>query len=79
METSEKKLTMGGAQTLYNDLRKRAASADENLAPYYDATQTYAVGDMVMYKDNLYECTTAIATAEVWTAAHWTQRSVADA
>lgn len=77
METSEKKLTMGGAQTLYNDLRKRAASADENLAPYYDATQTYAVGDMVMYKDNLYECSTAITTAEAWTAAHWTQCSLA--
>ena len=69
----------GEAQQLYNDLRRRAASADENLAPYYDATQTYAVGDMVMYKDNLYECNTAIATAEAWTAAHWTQRSVADA
>ena len=69
----------GEAQQLYNDLRRRAASADENLAPYYDATQTYVVGKRVMYKDDLYECKTAITTPEAWTAAHWIQRSVADA
>mgnify|MGYP004616341797 CR=1 FL=1 len=37
----------------------------------YDATKTYAVGDMVIKNHTIYECTTAITTAEVWNSAHW--------
>lgn len=43
-----------------------------SIAPYYSASATYAVGDKVRYGNNLYECTTAITTAEAWTDAHWT-------
>lgn len=43
------------------------------VAPAYDASKTYAVGDFVMHDSNLYKCTTAITTAEAWTAARWTQ------
>lgn len=39
----------------------------------YDATATYAVGDYCTHTNKLYKCTTAIATAEEWTAAHWTE------
>ena len=39
-----------GAQTLYNDLRPRAASADGNLAPAY-TSKAYAVGDHVIHQD----------------------------
>ena len=38
----------------------------------YDSTKTYEVGDLCVYSDDLYKCTTAITTAEAWTAAHWT-------
>lgn len=41
--------------------------------PVYSASSTYAVGDRVRYSWDVYECNTAITTAEAWTAAHWTQ------
>lgn len=46
------------------------------IAPEYSASSTYAVGDHCMHLGKYYECTTAIATAEDWTPAHWTQTSV---
>lgn len=69
---------LGGSQILYNDLRKRAASADGNLADEYSASKTYAVGDFVMHLDKLYRCKTAITTAEAWTAAHWEEASMGE-
>ena len=42
----------------------------------YSATSTYALGDVVMYEGTLYECTTAITTAEAWNADHWTARTI---
>ena len=45
----------------------------KTLSPY-DATSTYAVGDIVINPDGdgIYKCTTAIQTAEAWTEGHWT-------
>lgn len=37
----------------------------------YDSEQTYAVGDMVIKNHTIYECITAITTAEEWTVEHW--------
>ena len=45
----------------------------DNFASEYSASATYAVGDLVMRYGVLYVCNTDIATAEAWTAAHWTQ------
>lgn len=50
----------------------------EAIAPEYDSTATYAVGDAVMHDGLRYECNTVISTAEAWTAAHWTETSVED-
>lgn len=47
-----------------------------SIAPIYDATATYALDDYVFYNRLLYRCTTAINTAEEWTAEHWTQCTV---
>ena len=47
------------------------------LADEYDATETYALGDLCVKSGNLYRCTTAITTAEAWTAGHWTETDVA--
>ena len=47
-----------------------------NIAAEYSASSTYEVGDVVLYNGQLYKCTTAIATAEAWTAAHWTAVTV---
>lgn len=56
------------------------------IADKYDSTKTYQVNDYCVYSsvDNttnggsLYRCTTAITTAEAWTAAHWTQVNIGD-
>ena len=42
------------------------------VADEYSTSSTYAVGDYCLYDGDLYRCTTAISTAEAWTAAHWT-------
>lgn len=38
----------------------------------YSSSSTYAVGDLVIHNGAIYECTTAIITAEAWNSAHWT-------
>lgn len=53
---------------IYNNL----ISALADLAPEYDATATYSVGDYVTYNKTLYRCTTAIATAEAFDDTKWT-------
>ena len=50
--------------------------SSEVIAPDYDSSQTYDVGDYVMHEDQLYVCNTAITTAEAWTGAHWTLTNV---
>lgn len=47
------------------------------IAPAYDDTATYAVGDYVMYNGGLYECNTAITVAEAWDSTHWTSTTLA--
>lgn len=57
----------------------RALNAKANtsvIAEEYDSTATYAIGDYCIHEGVLYKCNTAIATAEAWTAAHWTATAV---
>ena len=42
------------------------------FAPPYDDTATYALGAYCTYNNQMYKCTTAIATPEDWTGEHWT-------
>lgn len=49
-----------------------------SVAGTYSASKTYAVGDYVWYDGALYRCTTAITTAESWTAAHWSRAVLGD-
>lgn len=48
------------------------------IAPQYSASSTYAVGQYVFYNGELKRCTTAITTAEAYTAAHWTDVTLAN-
>lgn len=48
------------------------------VANQYSSSATYDVGDYVIYNGSLYRCTTAITTAESWTAAHWTAAVLGD-
>lgn len=54
-----------------------AALAAE-IAKTYDNTATYAVGEWTENNGDVYQCNTAITTAENWTAAHWTAIASAD-
>lgn len=54
------------------------AGAAGVTASAYSASRTYAVGEYVIHNNNLYRCTTAITTAEAFTAAHWTQVVLSD-
>lgn len=47
-----------------------------NIAPLYDATATYNLGDLVIYNALLYKCTTAVTTAEAWDSTHWTRTNL---
>lgn len=42
-----------------------------NIAPVYDSTSTYEVGDYCIYNNYLYKCKSKISLAENWTSAHW--------
>lgn len=60
-------------------LRKAKTPSDslmQNFAPAYDATATYAVGDICTHNGVMYECNTAIETAEAWNSEHWTETNV---
>jgi len=51
-----------------------------NFAAEYSTSSAYAVGAFCTHAGNLYQCNTAIGSGgEAWTAAHWTQKSVAEA
>lgn len=54
-------------------------SSNANIAPDYDSTSTYAVGDWCIYNGTLYQCTTAITVAEAFDPTHWTAKKVVDA
>ena len=43
------------------------------MAPAYSTSGTYKVGNYVNQNGAIYRCTTAITTAEAWTAGHWTE------
>lgn len=48
------------------------------IASEYSSSKTYSVGDYCYHAGTLYCCTTAITTAENWTAGHWTAAKLAD-
>lgn len=50
----------------------------QNLAPNFSTSATYDVGQLCVYNNKLYRCTTAVTIAEAWTAAHWTEATVQD-
>lgn len=64
------------AETAQAAAEDAAEDAVEALASEYSTSSTYAVGDYCVKDGVLYRCTTAISTAESWTAAHWTATKV---
>lgn len=60
-----------------NELKTEVMNHRASIADAYDSTATYAVGDLCIHDDTLYRCSTAITTAESWTAGHWTATTIA--
>ena len=61
------------------DKREYPVVKTSAIAPDYDPSQTYpTVGTAVMQYGTRYVSNTAITTAEEWTPAHWTEKSVED-
>lgn len=58
----------GNLQSEINNIRLALGLYTDN----YDSAKTYAIGDMVTHNHAIYECTTAITTAEEWDSSHWT-------
>lgn len=50
----------------------------DSISDAYSSSATYAVGDMCIYNNTLYKCSTAISTAEEWNSAHWTETTISD-
>ena len=54
------------------------ANAANMAVEYGSLTYPVPVGKYTIYNDLLYRCITPIATAESWTASHWTRVRIAD-
>ena len=52
--------------------------ANQNLAPDFSESSTYAVDDYVIYQDDLYQCITAVSTAGPWDNTKWTRVQITD-
>jgi len=72
LETSKVDLDNYATKTEVN-----AKSDLTNVAPTYDSTLTYTIGEVVSYNGKIYKCTTAITTPESWDSTHWELTSVA--
>lgn len=74
LETSKIDLTNYATKT------ELAEKSDlSNVAPEYDDTIGYVVGDKVIYNGQLYKCNTNIDTAEAFDSSKWTAISVSSA
>ncbi len=60
-----------------NEVLDKTDTINGNISDAYSASSTYKVGELCIYNNALYRCTTAITTAEDWTAAHWTATTIA--
>lgn len=60
-----------------NEVLDKTDTVNGNIADAY-ARGTYKVGELCIHDNTLYRCTTAITTAEDWTAAHWTATTIAE-
>ena len=68
---------VGAINEVKSDLETAESNLKNIISDQYDNTATYKVGDYCIHDNVLYKCTTAIATAENWTAAHWTATTIA--
>ena len=83
-DNTTSQLTADNVQDAIDEIVDNVETASEdiltlqNVQGYdaYDETQTYAVGDYAIYNNHVYECTTAVSTAEPFDNTKWSQTSI---
>lgn len=83
-DNTTSQLTADNVQDAIDEVVANADTASDdiltlqNVQGYdaYDETQTYAVGDYAIYNNHVYECTTAVSTAEPFDSTKWSQTSI---
>lgn len=83
-DNTTSQLTADNVQEAIDEVVANVGTASEdiltlqNVQGYdkYDETQTYAVGDYAIYNNIVYECTTAVSTAEPFDSTKWTATSI---
>ena len=67
------------AQSTANTADGKGSGAVASIAPAFDNTATYSVGDYVMYNNLLYKCRVAITVPGAWTGStNWNRATVDD-
>ena len=67
------------AQSTANTADGKGSGAVASIAPTFDNTATYSVGDYVIYNNLLYVCRVAITVPGAWTgSANWNRATVDD-
>ncbi len=56
-----------------NELR---TAENAMISDGYSTTKSYKIGDLCIYNNVLYRCTTAIEEGEAWNGSHWEQTSI---
>jgi hypothetical protein len=69
----KRNLTDGTNSVTVANIAKKSLISDE-----YDNTATYSVGNIVIYNNTLYRCTTAVTTPEDFDSTKWTAINVSD-
>lgn len=80
MKEPQKNVDLADVEDLndnFEDIDEIMHNAQISIADAYDSTQTYDVGDVVMYEGLLYKCITAISVAEAWDSAKWERTTAA--
>ena len=66
----------GGIQDSGKTIADITGGIEDIIAPAFSTSDTYALGDYVIYNGKLYECTTAVSTAGAWDSNDWTESKV---
>lgn len=66
----------GGIQDSGKTIADITGGIENIIAPAFSTSDTYALGDYVIYNGKLYECTTAVSTAGAWDSNDWTESKV---
>ena len=71
-DASTASTTATAASSTATAASNKADGAIASISETFEATNTYAVGDLVMYNSLLYRCTVAVETPGAWTgSANW--------